>query len=193
VVIVDDFAERVADRLEAGSCDLVRATEPYEAFSSQAAAVVMPTLGEHPHAPLADDLSFDCGVPLLMSSIDDFQLTFGPVVIPGRTPCHHCHRERLAMEQLDLDRAIAAARRADAERIGFLGSHVSLTVTLLGRNLRALGSSPPDAGAILCYVFRPFTLRRWRVQSVAGCPRCGSATREAGAIARPRPAAGVAT
>jgi hypothetical protein len=103
------------------------------------------------------------------------------VVLPHRSACYHCHAARVAGQQGEADAAIAATPRADSERIGFLHGHVELTVTRLARNLRVVHADAPDAGAILCYVFSPFGLRRWPVERDRACPRCG-----AGALAAPR-------
>lgn len=134
--------------------------------------VVLATSPERPRiADAVDRAAFVRGIPWLPVIARATDLQVGPVVVPGRTPCHRCHVRRRNQHSVT---PVVRDAAPQAESTGFARHHVSIAVALARQAL--LDAVDPDASADLASVRRynlvNGSLSRASVIAADGCDRC---------------------
>ncbi|MFI6344453.1 TOMM precursor leader peptide-binding protein [Streptomyces sp. NPDC050560] len=173
---VGPFGLRVASLLAGtlGGRELPPGAGVEEAFEGSPGAVVLalwrpaPALCEE-----ADALSHRLGVPWLPVVLEPSSVQIGPLVVPGRGPCHRCFDERRLQHDPRWRDTLALFDAYDRDRgcgpAGYLPQHARAAAGLAASVL--LG--PADAGGVVTFHPREMSVGRDRVLGCHGCPRCG--------------------
>lgn len=129
-------------------------------------------------AAVLDDSAFRWRVPWLPVVFEHPHLRVGPVLVPGRGPCYHCFRGRLAQHGSAPELTQALEQHLgpdDAGPGGFLPAHVTFAAGAAQAALAALRADggSDDAGQVRWLNVVTARLGHARVTGVHGCRRCG--------------------
>lgn len=125
--------------------------------------------------PSEADALRHAGIPFLMHTQDALEAVVGPLVRPGRTPCHRCALIRFFSNREDLDEHLAyrahrarVARKPDA----FLGAHCSIVAGIVA--VEALCALVPtqSCGNVRVIGLRDITVTQETVLPVPDCASC---------------------
>lgn len=125
----------------------------------------------------ADDTAHRRGIPWLVVEAGHQRVTVGPLVVPGRGPCHGCFRRRRVQHdpRWPLTQAIRAAKTADdsLRPHGFLPHHTRITAGIVSLLLTSLTDGTAQPGTVITLELNRSLLRSDLVVGCHGCARCG--------------------
>jgi len=171
-------AERLEAAIEAATIQHVHGDRPIPMTWPVAGIYVLAASREMPAlAGVLDDCAFRWRVPWLPVVYEHPHLRIGPLVVPGRGPCYHCFRGRLAQHGTAPELTQALERHLGADDPGpggFLPAHATFAAGAAQATLAALRDDEgEDVGRVRwlnVVTARPGSAR---VTSVHGCVRCG--------------------
>lgn len=126
-----------------------------------------------------DQAAHQWRVPWLPVVLEHPRLRVGPLVVPGRGPCHRCFRDRSAQHdpRPEVTRALHAHLDASPEDgpLGYLPAHASIAAGLTRELLERVerGEVTSDAGVVRWIDLLSGRPGRANVVAVHGCSRCG--------------------
>lgn len=178
-----DFGAATIDLLRTGSPgpgSLPRDTGigPSDLMPGRAAAWVI--VADHLDDDLAeqtDDTAHRRGIPWLAVEAGHQRVTVGPLVVPGRGPCHGCFRRRRVQHdpRWPLTQALRAAKTADdsLRPHGFLPHQIRTTAGIVSLLLASLAAGTAQPGTVITLELNRSLLRSDPVVGCHGCARCG--------------------
>lgn len=182
VIAVGDFGLAVAARLRDAIDDItvqeVHGDRPIPMTWPVAGTYVLAASRELPAlAGVLDDCAFRWRVPWLPVVHEHPHLRVGPLVVPGRGPCYHCFRGRMAQHASAPELTEALERHLCADDPGpggFLPAHATFAAGAAQATLAALRDGDGDDAGRVSWLnvvtARPGSAS---VTSVHGCVRCG--------------------
>lgn len=125
----------------------------------------------------ADDTAHRRGIPWLAVEAGHQRVTVGPLVVPGRGPCHGCFRRRRVQHdpRWPLTQALRAARTADESLRpnGFLPHQARITAGIVSLLLTSLAGGTARPGTVITLELNRSLMRSDLVLACHGCARCG--------------------
>lgn len=129
----------------------------------------------------ADDAAHRRGIPWLAVEAGHQRVTVGPLIVPGRGPCHGCFRRRRVQHdpRWPLTQALRAAKTADdsLRPHGFLPHQMRITASIVSLLLTSLADGTARPGTVITLELNRSLLRSDLVVGCHGCARCGGKVR----------------
>lgn len=160
-------------------------TGPAELMTGRPAAWVI--VADHLDDDLAeeaDDTAYRRGIPWLAVEAGHQRVTVGPLVVPGRGPCHGCFRQRRVQHdpRWPLTQALRAAKTDDESLRphGFVPHQLRITAGIVSLLLASLADGTARPGTVITLELNRSLMRSDLVVGCHGCARCGRAARRPG-------------
>jgi bacteriocin biosynthesis cyclodehydratase domain-containing protein len=178
-----EFGRAVVERLHPSAPgpmqDIGDGTHP--SLWPHADLIVLATASDRPRiAEAVDRTAFLRGVPWLSIVGRATEIQVGPVVVPGRTPCHRCSEKRRRQHGLVPPTQVSAERSAGPQptrpaEFVLLRHHVSLAVALADQALAQMQGLPVDhevAATVRTFNVINGAVTAGAVVAVDNCDRC---------------------